>query len=269
MAALVGVACSRSGSVDMSACTKTQGDPKAMIAACTTVIASGRLDDADLATAYINRAAGYASLKDSDHALADLDALIQRQPNNAAAFGYRGIAYGIKGDMDRAIADFEQAIRIDPNVDWAYANLGHAYEGKHDYIRAQQSYSRAVVLRPDNRIAWDGRCWSRAVIGKELDAASTDCDTSLELGLHDGSNPANALNSRGFVDFRKQQYKDAIRDDDASIASDPTIASSYYIRGLAKLAMGDATGQSDVAQAMSLEPGVAKRYAGYGIPSVR
>ena len=46
---------------------------------------------------------------------------------------------------------------------------------------------------------------------------------------------------------------------------DPAVASSYYMRGRAKQAINDPTAADDVARGMRLEPGVAQRYAGYGI----
>ena len=45
----------------------------------------------------------------------------------------------------------------------------------------------------------------------------------------------------------------------------PTGASSYYMRGRAKALTGDPTAQADIDAGQGLEPGVAERYAGYGI----
>jgi tetratricopeptide (TPR) repeat protein len=42
---------------------------------------------------------------------------------NAEAYLDRGVAYGGKGDYDRAIADFEAALRINPNDANAKNNL--------------------------------------------------------------------------------------------------------------------------------------------------
>ena len=77
---------------------------------------------------------------------------------------------------------------------------------------------------------------------------------------------ANHLNSRGFVHFRLRHFELAIRDYDAAIAAEPKVASSFYVRGLARAQQGDRRGaDADLAAAVALDPGVAARYAGYGV----
>ena len=45
----------------------------------------------------------------------------------------------------------------------------------------------------------------------------------------------------------------------------PEVASSWYVRGLAKRALGDAKGaEADIAKGLALDPKVGERYAGYG-----
>jgi tetratricopeptide (TPR) repeat protein len=260
--ALAGVGCSHP---DMSNCSETQTDPATLVSACSAAIASGRLGESDLSSAYLGRARGYMDLKKYDLAIADLDTLILKQPGNFTALGYRGAAHGMKGELDLAYSDFEQQTRLAPNDDRPWVDIGKVYQDKHDYPKAQESFSHAIELRSNNPVSLNARCWVRAVVGKELDEAMADCDRSLKVGPDD----ANTLNSRGFVHFRKKEYGDAIRDYDASIDSDPKLASSYYVRGLAKRAMGQVTDSDDIARGISLEPGVADRYAGYGIPAAR
>jgi len=259
--ALGGASCRFLGGSDMGACTLDQADPATLVSACTAAINRGGLDDADTSAAYLGRGRGYAMQKEYEPAIADLDLLIRRQPKNAMAYAFRGTVYGQKGDWNRALTDFEQEARLAPNDSFAYAQIGNAYTEKGDYASAETNFGRAITMRPDNAIALNGRCWSRALSGQRLDEALTDCDRSLRLAPND----PNTLNSRAFVQFRKQRYAEAILDDDASIARDATIASSFYVRGLAKLATGNAAGAEDVAHAKQLEPDVAERYAAYGI----
>jgi tetratricopeptide (TPR) repeat protein len=48
---------------------------------------------------------------------------------------------------------------------------------------------------PKSADAYNGRCWARALAGRDLDQALADCDGSLRLSPDD----ANGLNSRGLV----------------------------------------------------------------------
>jgi tetratricopeptide (TPR) repeat protein len=108
----------------------------------------------------------------------------------------------------------------------------------------------------------NARCWSRAVLGRDLDGALADCNAALEVAPES----SDGRNSRGFVHFRRGEHALAIRDYDAALAKAPREASSHYVRGLAKRASGDtAGGDRDIRAGIALEPGVAKRYAGYGI----
>ena len=53
--------------------------------------------------------------KDPDRAIADYDAAIRSDPQNAAAYFHRANAWGVKKDYDRAIADYDASMRIEPN----------------------------------------------------------------------------------------------------------------------------------------------------------
>ena len=47
--------------------------------------------------------------------IASLTEVVQRNPNDAAAYNTRGAAYARAGQFSDAIADFTKAIQIDPN----------------------------------------------------------------------------------------------------------------------------------------------------------
>jgi tetratricopeptide (TPR) repeat protein len=71
--------------------------------------------------AFRNRAVAYSAKSDYDHAIGDLDHVIQLDPKNANAFNNRGFGYAAKGDYDRAIVDLDQAIKLDPKNAANYA----------------------------------------------------------------------------------------------------------------------------------------------------
>ncbi|HJS36109.1 MAG TPA: tetratricopeptide repeat protein, partial [Pseudoxanthomonas sp.] len=79
------------------------------------------------------------------------------------------------------------------------------------------------------------------------------------------SKDGNNYNSLAFVRFRSGDYPGAIADYTTALSLDASGASSYYMRGRAKALTGDATAQADIDKGLSLEPGVADRYARYGI----
>jgi tetratricopeptide (TPR) repeat protein len=88
-----------------------------------------------------------------------------------------------------------------------------------------------------------------------------DCDRSLQLDVAS----ANAHDSRGFVLYRLNRFGAAIADFSKSIVLNAKLASAWYGRGLAKLRIKDLTAARDIARAKAIEPGIAERFAAYGI----
>jgi hypothetical protein len=51
-----------------------------------------------------------------------------------------------------------------------------------------------------------------------------------------------------------------------ALEQDPKLASSLYVRGLARLKTADASnGNADIAAAKAIDPKIADTYAGYGV----
>jgi TonB family protein len=101
---------------------------------------------------YDARSKAYFRRGDYDRAIADLNTLIQLEPNRAEAYHNRGAAYGAKGDLDRAIADFDRAIQLNPRLKSAHYNRGGAYKLKGDHDRARADFDRETQLYPDTLV---------------------------------------------------------------------------------------------------------------------
>ena len=241
----------------------TCADGKAAVAvavlACTRLIESGRYNSSAaiwLSNRGLHEQRGGLFVE----AIKDFDEAIRLKPNDVNLYLSRGATYGMSEQLDKAIADFDRALELDPNSGMAYMNRATARNRKGDRVGSLSDYNKAVDLIRENWMAWDGRCWVRAIIGKDLEGALADCAKALEL--HPGT--ANTMNTLGFVFYKQDRFKDAIASYDASIALDPSVASSYYMRGFARSKLHqDASG--DLAKALQLEPGIRERYADYGI----
>jgi membrane associated rhomboid family serine protease/Flp pilus assembly protein TadD len=173
---------------------------------------------------------------DRDTQIGSCTALIQssqeRARDRAFAYNIRGVAWSAKGDNDRAIADFSEAIRLDPK----------------------------------NAKYLNQRCWARAIAGRELPLAVTDCTEALRTAPND----ANIMDSRGFVYLRLSRLDDAVADYDEALRRNPKQAGSLYGRGLAKLRKGDVTGgEADIAAAKAIQVDIAEEFARYGVTPVR
>src|SRR5438876_1205053 len=116
----------------------------------------------------------------------------ETKKNIAIAYGNRGAAYRAKDDLDSAIRDYDEVIRLDPTYAEAYDNRGDAWLDKKDYDRATADYSEAIRLFPSNPTYLNDRCWTRAVAGRDLPQALSDCDQALRIR----PNYESALKSR-------------------------------------------------------------------------
>jgi tetratricopeptide (TPR) repeat protein len=142
----------------------------------------------------------------------------------------------------------------------AYARLGDTFNSKADYERAIE-LATVSVSRGGRDLAYNDRCWARAVANVELDLALADCNEGLRL------RPRNAavIDSRAFVYLRLGRTEDAIKDYDAALQIAPRAAASLYGRGIAKLRLGDVEGaKADLFQAETLRPGTRAEFAAFG-----
>jgi tetratricopeptide (TPR) repeat protein len=249
-----------SPSPDAVVCADGKAVAEAAILACTRLIESPRYNEAGYVVWVTNRGLHEQRAGLYIQAIKDFSEAIRLKPDDVNLYLSRGATYGMSEKLDGAIADFDRALELDPDSGIAYMNRATARNRKGDHVGSLADYNRAINLIPENWMAWDGRCWVRAIIGKTLEGALADCAKALEL--HPGT--ANTMNTRGFVLYKQGRFEDAIASYDASIALDPNVASSYYMRGFARSKLHqDASG--DLVKALQLEPGIRERYADYGI----
>lgn len=263
---------------------------------------AGALDDVNKATeldptyfvAYSLRGRVFADRRDFDRAIAEYDIALRMEPRYAFGHWWRGQAYAAKGDDDRALADYDAAIERLPGAqiyldrgmtrlhhgDTAQAEddfarvaeisrdgktlsrIGATYAELGLYDRAMSTFARALELEPSRANTWNERCWARAVAGRELLAAKSDCDHALSLKAND----PDYLDTRGLLRFRNADYAGAMSDLDASLKLNGESAGTLYVRGLTKAKLGRAVdGQEDIKAALALDPKVADTYAKWGV----
>src|SRR5215831_1209224 len=100
--------------------TQTEIQAELRIAACSALIAGGRLNGEAAGFAHAVRGLAYLDNGDIPHAIADLDRAIKLAPNFAPAYENRGNAWYARGNHAQALADYDAAIRIDPHLPSPY-----------------------------------------------------------------------------------------------------------------------------------------------------
>jgi tetratricopeptide (TPR) repeat protein len=231
------------------------------VEACTRVIES-EASAKERANAYSFRAGALQFLGRRKEAVSDLDASVRLAPGDAAMLANRGAIYNIQGELELAVRDLDAALQLDPNNALALGNRGIVHEKHGEWDQARTLVDRALAIEPEAAPLWGERCWIGAVSAPDPAAALPDCDRAVEKAAI-----PNNFNSRGLARYRAGKFAEAIADYDRSIEGAPDVASSYYMRGMAKRAAGVPGAQEDIAKGLALEPGVPERYAGYGVPA--
>ena len=248
------------------------------------------------AAAFARRGNASAGRRDFDHAIADLTRATELEPTNPEYFYQRGRVYLEKEERASAVADFNRVLDLQPNhvlallsraelriadknFPGAIADLDTVDKtvAKPDNVRLEMAlaYSAAGSLIPaiaqyglwiqshseDVQLAYalNGRCWDRAMLGQDLNAALADCNRAVRLSAK-GAN-AGILDSRGFVQLRLGDYDKAIVDYDASLQLAPNNAWSLYGRGVAKLRKSNrVSGVADIAAAVKIAPDISEQF---------
>ena len=203
--------------------------------------------------------------RQSDLALADFNEALRLKPDIVPALLARA-QFRADSDLGAATADLEAADRALPREDVAHLEIGNIYEEADVLPAALVQYSKWIESRERTDVRMPGalnsRCWTRALLDQDLDAALADCNAAVKLQ----PKSADYLDSRALVYLRQGKYDKAVADYDAALAIDPKISSARYCRGIARTRQGHAAeGQADIAAATAQSAKVAELYTRHGI----
>jgi tetratricopeptide (TPR) repeat protein len=161
--------------------------------------------------------------------------------------------------QDPAIKELSRRLAANRDDQISYYKRGQIYAIKRAYGLAVRDFNEVIRLNPKDVLAYNNRCWTLAAIN-DLTPALKDCEEALRLspGL------ADALDSRGLVNLKLGNTAAAISDYSAAIAQNPRSASSLFGRGIARQRSGT-DGSFDLNTAKSIDPGIAREFAGYGV----
>ena len=149
---------------------------------------------------YDARSKAYFRRGDYDRAIADLNTLLQLEPNRAEAYHNRGAAYGAKGDLDRAIADFDRAIQLNPRLKSAHYNRGGAYKLKGDQARARADFDKEEQLYPDDKsIGGNQNNADSHVTSPPAENAEGELPPVRKGQVNNSSGYSNVLNERALI----------------------------------------------------------------------
>lgn len=229
--------------------------------ALTKAIAKG----SPTAKLYDQRATARIELKEDELARADLEAAVKLNPRDVVALLALGRLALDKGDLPTAQVRYEAALQAAPAPLATASAIANLFEIKDRHAEALPFYDRALMIDAsgtERAELLNGRCWSRAELGRELQAALDDCNESLALR----PDADETLDSRGLVELRLGAYDKAIADYTAALKLNAKLPTSLFGRGVAELRAGRKTaGAADIAAARAMDAKVEQQFAGFGV----
>ena len=221
-------------SQDLASCTAAEGRDSA--AACTRVMNSGRLPDAQDYIGYFNRGSSYERAGDFEKALADFDKVIKLRPSFARGYHARGLVQDDLGATVKALADLDRAIELDPK-DWsAYVSRSTVRREKDDFNGALADLRKAAALDPKR----DGVRLNRALILSDMGANAAARDEINDV-IAQGHEGAAAYYARAAVAFGEQRLDDAKADLERALDERKSFAAAHTLMGRIAEARGDAS----------------------------
>jgi tetratricopeptide (TPR) repeat protein len=126
--------------------------------------------------------------------LADLEAALRKNPDDAdALFSIGAVSYRY-GRIEKAIESYKRVVSIRPRDAAAYYNLGAAYKDKGDLKEAASAFRKVIDINPDDAKAY----YSLGVVYRELGDYKKACQ-KFEEALNADSSFAPAYFSLGNV----------------------------------------------------------------------
>jgi tetratricopeptide (TPR) repeat protein len=104
--------------------------------------------DSDTTTLLMSRVKTAVDAKDLDLAVNLLNAIIEIKPDYVEAWNRRATIYYMKKDFDHAIADIEQVLKREPRHFGALSGLGMIFQELGDDKHALEAYRRALAVHP-------------------------------------------------------------------------------------------------------------------------
>ena len=167
--------------------------------------------------AWMLRGVSHLQLKRFEQAMADLERAIALDSRQAVAYRHRAWLWSNhRKDIDRALEDYARAIELAPRWVEVYLERANLYLRHEMPSHAVADFAKAAELQPKNETALFGLGRAR-VLTNDLDGSVAALDRALALAPRNGE----FLGLRGYVQFLRKRYAEALADSLAAVDVNP------------------------------------------------
>lgn len=153
---------------------------EARIAACNTIIKSGRGTPRERAVAFNNRGGALYYSGKPERAIEDYDQAIKLDPNFAHAFNNRCWSGAVLGRTEQAAADCTKVLKL-YNIANTFENRGFIYLKRGEFDRAIADYEAGLRLDPPNKADF---LYGRGLAKTKKGDASGAADIAAAKAVH-------------------------------------------------------------------------------------
>jgi tetratricopeptide (TPR) repeat protein len=185
-----------------------------------------------LATALIHRGAVHFDRTEFADSIADEQAAIAIDPDNASAHAILALSLAAKGDA-KADAAADRAIALDPKQVLAWRAKGVIAAAQKRYADAEKDFSRQLEIDPKDVEGLGGRGTARTILGR-FSEALTDFDAALSVTQ---SAPLRMMRATALAGLKRND--EALAEADRAIAADPDSEGLLRARAMLAAELGE------------------------------
>ncbi|MBW4614554.1 MAG: tetratricopeptide repeat protein [Desmonostoc vinosum HA7617-LM4] len=159
-------------------------------------------------------------------AIALLNQLIHRHPENAVDYNNRGLIYFQSGETQKAFCDYNTALQLNPKLASAYNNRANYYAACGELAAAIADYDQAIDLHPSHVRAWINRGITWRDLGRYEEAID-----NFEVALLFGQLTGHIWAERGRTYHLWGDWNCAIADYHRALNQLPSLDSTTDVSG--------------------------------------
>ncbi|MEM1149715.1 MAG: M48 family metalloprotease [Pseudomonadota bacterium] len=142
------------------------------------------LSDTSLAARYA-RSVAYMQAADHGAAVAEIDRLIEDEPENPYFHELRGDILFDGGDFDEAVGSHSKAVELKPQQALLLIRLAQSLSARNregDHALAEEALREALIIEQDNAFAWRHLATAMAAQGRTAEAQLATAESAFYIG---------------------------------------------------------------------------------------
>ena len=196
-----------------------------------------------------------------DEAVAEFQAAIELEPDDAEAHRNLGTAYLEQGELEEAVASYGQAIELDPDFGEAYGDLAGAYVNLGRLSEAIAAGEKAIELAPDYAMAYNNLGFAYYTQGM-LDEAIAEYQEAIRINpdfdkAHDNLGVAYMMQDQ--LDEAIAEFKEVIRINPDHVGGHVNLGFAYSTQGMLDEAI------AEYQEAIRINPDLALPHKNLGL----